>query len=73
MKSTETEIEVLKVQMQNIEKKVDEGFEAVIKRLDEMDGKFAPMWVKDAIVWFIRIVMGIVVTGIVYAGISFVK
>ena len=65
-KSTETEIEVLKVQMQNIEKKVDEGFEAVIKRLDEMEGKFAGKWVERAMSWAIYTVMGIVLTALIY-------
>ena len=65
-KSTETEIEILKVQMENIEKKVDEGFEAVIKRLDGMEDKFADKWVEKAMSWAIYTVMGAVLLALVY-------
>jgi len=66
MKSSETEIEVLKIQMQNIEKKVDDGFEAVIKRLDEMENKFAGKWVEKAMSWAIYTIIGTVLVSLLY-------
>lgn len=39
----------LETQMNNIEKKVDEGFENVLKRLDSLDEKYASKWVEVAL------------------------
>lgn len=65
-KSTETEIELLKQHMDNIEQKMDEGFEAVIKRLDGMENKFADKWVEKAVSWFVYTVVGTVVMALLY-------
>jgi tetrahydromethanopterin S-methyltransferase subunit G len=44
--TNETEIAVLKNHMDNIEKKVDQGFESLHGRLDKLDQKFAGKWVE---------------------------
>lgn len=44
--TTEVEVAVLQNQMDNIEKKVDQGFDGINKRLDGLDNKFAGKWVE---------------------------
>lgn len=51
----------LENQMDNIEKKVDDGFAAVMKRLDEQEKKFASKWVEDALRWFLYALIGAIV------------
>ena len=48
----------------DIEKKVDAGFAQVLKRLDALDNKFAAKWVEKALTWFIYLVVGAVIIGL---------
>lgn len=47
----------LETQMDNIEKKVDDGFETVLKRLDSLDEKYASKYI-ERIVWGVCGVVG---------------
>jgi DNA helicase IV len=62
MKSTETEIAVLQTQMENIEKKVDDGFKSlkgdneriekiILDFMEKSEKKFADKWVEKAVSW----------------------
>jgi len=59
--------------MDNIEKKVDEGFQSVLKRLDGLDEKFASKWVEEWLIWAGRIVVGAVIVALLGLVITNVK
>lgn len=50
----------LETKMDDIEKKVDNGFAAVMNRLDSLDEKFAAKWVEQAIKWTVVTIIGAV-------------
>ncbi len=52
----------LETQMDNIEKKVDDGFYAIIKRLDALDNKYANKWTENVLKSVIYTV-GIIIVG----------
>ncbi len=67
----------LKVQVDNIEKKVDEGFKnakednSELKKMitdfiEKSENRFASKWVENAIKWFIGLVMTMVLSAIIY-------
>ena len=51
----------LETQMINIEKKVDDGFAAIMERLDSMDSKYANKWVENVLKSIIYVVGTILV------------
>lgn len=75
MSSTETQIAVIKTQMENIEKKVEAGFLAQkedTKRLEGMfiefmeksETRFADKWVEKAVSWAGYFIIGTVLTAL---------
>lgn len=52
----------LETQMNNIERKVDEGFAAINDKLDKMDSKYANKWV-ESVLKSIIYTIGVILVG----------
>jgi len=64
MATMQKDIEYIKAGHADLKTSVDNGFEALSKKIDCLDEKFASKWVESALVWTMRIVIGAVIVAL---------